>query len=350
MSCNPWPIIIDHQLTIDLSCHIRGAQSNDLPNAVWYHSRENDITERIEIDNVKYRNPTSNGDLGNGFRRVNFTLHVSSVSELEDVGCYWCEVVISADNCSFSLINSTKFCLYSEATYISLPDCTSLPTNDSMVCAANMVCDSPSSVTPTIVRTTLLPMPTTLDPSSTTQSSVPSDQPTPIVRTTLLPMPTTLDPSSTTQSSVPSDQPTPIVRTTLLPMPTTLDPSSTTQSSVPSDQPTPMPSTSPIVSQETDTQSNDSKSITMVFSTSTYKYATSLPTPMSISPSSSPLAVGTESDQSNRNSGLSALQISFYIGLSVCVVLLVIILTLSAVVVLLCRKKPSKHSSNAGGL
>ena len=320
MSCNPWPIIIDHQLTIDLSCHIRGAQSNDLPNAVWYHSRENDITERIEIDNVKYRNPTSNGDLGNGFRRVNFTLHVSSVSELEDVGCYWCEVVISADNCSFSLINSTKFCLYSEATYISLPDCTSLPTNDSMVCAANMVCDSPSSVTPTIVRTTLLPMPTTLDPSSTTQSSVPSDQPTPIVRTTLLPMPTTLDPSSTTQSSVPSDQPTP------------------------------MPSTSPIVSQETDTQSNDSKSITMVFSTSTYKYATSLPTPMSISPSSSPLAVGTESDQSNRNSGLSALQISFYIGLSVCVVLLVIILTLSAVVVLLCRKKPSKHSSNAGGL
>lgn len=308
MSCNPWPIIVARQSILEIPCHIRGPENNDIADPEWYRRRTDGVIETVEINNRKYMNPAVSEGIGGGrYRQVNFTLRVINVSESMDIGCYWCMINVSRGNCSFSLLNSSQFCLLEESEYSTLDNCTSLPVNDTMVCGSNMVCDPLTggpSLTTTISPQDGVPLATTIMTQDVASTGSPS-----------LPIASTDEPSSPTpQDSPPSDQ----------------------FSTTPNDTPT-----SGTVPRE-NTPSNKPTSNTVDSGTSTHTY--SLPS----SPLSIPLPTQTvipESAQSS-GSGLSAVQIGFYVGLGICVVLLVIILVLAGIVILLCRRKPHKEKES----
>lgn len=121
-------------------------QNNEIPNVEWYrilYSHVSSKPQRIHQGRKgKYSTPTSSGHISSGFRRINFTLFVNDISEA-DAGCYWCEIRASAgkSKCSFPVKQSSVFCLHKVRAYRDRENCSILPVNSLVVCAADTVCD-----------------------------------------------------------------------------------------------------------------------------------------------------------------------------------------------------------------
>ncbi len=139
LSCNPWPYVHTDNDSLTLQCSINGPQSQDIPHATWYMSGINTSTAvgtKIFFNKAKYLDPTYSADIGGGRKMVDFMLVITSVNE-EDAGCYWCGIDVVSPECNFPLIRSSAFCLYEETYYTDMDNCTTIPTNDTVVCAGN---------------------------------------------------------------------------------------------------------------------------------------------------------------------------------------------------------------------
>lgn len=150
MSCNPWPYMYYYSRNdLVLHCDVLGPQNGDTLSVAWYREIYGNSGLQVQrmyghSNNIyhyygKFWTPKSSEDISHGFKRTNFTLFVNNVSE-DDVGCYWCEIVVHSRNCLFYLRRSSVYCLDSWSTYRTRESCSALPVNSSVVCAANKTC------------------------------------------------------------------------------------------------------------------------------------------------------------------------------------------------------------------
>ena len=362
MSCNPWPYIDAYAgNNLVLRCDLLGPQSNDIPNVVWYRrvfSDSDSQPQRIYYSsNGKYKNPTSSGDVSNGFKRVNFTLFISNVTE-EDVGCYWCEINVSARNCSIHLGQSSVFCLHEESAYRDRENCSILPVNSSVICATNTTCNGPPA--------NWMGNPYLIVENHNTRSELLTQAPTPS-----LPVPTNIPQTSTSfyVQTTSIDSPSPLSSLQASQQLVASTPHSTQPIGSPNYQPTLgnsnilsifMTATSsalPIIISLTSHQQS-------VTTSDNEPLHTLEPMIVSSSPPSKPQETsiidhasvishtpGSEDDSDGMiefNSSPSAVQIGVYVGMTVCVVLLIIIVILTVGVVLLCKKSAPGKASRTG--
>lgn len=149
-ACNPWPYISSYSgNNLVLHCDLLGPQNNDILSVVWYREiyteddddlRPQRLIYSSSVFNGKFNSPNSSGDIAHGFKRLNFTLFVNNVSDV-DAGCYWCEIFIHARNCSIRMKKSSVFCLQKKRFYGNMESCPILPVNSSVLCAASSTCN-----------------------------------------------------------------------------------------------------------------------------------------------------------------------------------------------------------------
>ena len=136
-------------------------KNDELSNVRWFMARDDGEQEVRTMlypggSSRKYSNPVSSQDVSESlFKQVNFSLVIHDVND-SDLGCYLCEVHVTAGNsCWFDIRPSNQFCLLGENEYDGKDACDSIPSNDSFVCASNMTCDLDS----TPVLSTITPPP-----------------------------------------------------------------------------------------------------------------------------------------------------------------------------------------------
>lgn len=141
LACNPWPFI--QQAGLSLHCDITGPQTDDIPNVTWYRGQPGNSSSAAQIlfDNRhKYFGPVSNGHIADNVKRVNFTLKIYDVTA-SDVDCYWCAIQIhTREGCVSPLMYSDELCLLEELNYSGLQQCSTIPSNTSLVCAGSKRC------------------------------------------------------------------------------------------------------------------------------------------------------------------------------------------------------------------
>ena len=143
LACNPWPFI--QQAGISLHCDITGPQTDDIPNVTWYRGQPGNSSSatvtQIRFDNRhQYFGPVSNGHIADNVKRVNFTLNIYNVTA-SDVDCYWCAIQVHTKvGCVSPLMYSDELCLLEEVKYSSLQQCSTIPSNTSVVCASSKAC------------------------------------------------------------------------------------------------------------------------------------------------------------------------------------------------------------------
>ena len=142
LRCNPWPVILHSHNTLTLRCDIVGPRNDEAPDIQWFRLQPATGAVELQLGGIgpKYTGPVSSADLGELYKRINFTLNVLEASEA-DTGCYWCVIRTEFANCSFEMRKSSLFCLQEESSYLQQPNCSRQPTNYSIVCAANATCD-----------------------------------------------------------------------------------------------------------------------------------------------------------------------------------------------------------------
>ena len=331
-------------------------QNNNIPNVEWYHIPYNagSKPQRIHYSRKgKYSTPTSSGDISSGFKQINFTLFVNDVSEA-DAGCYWCEIRASDGKCSFSLKQSSVFYLRKARAYEGRENCSILPVNSSVVCAADTVCDElpanwlgdPYLITTRSDEPTHIPSPS--------QPMVPAHMPPLIQTNNDVGIMSSIHHQSnsviiSSSSSLHASQQPPVITHSIQP---TTSSSYHPNVSVTSDISVTLPtisSSNPMPVSHIPRQNSPSadhyrtKAVSILPSSSVHisKSADNKQTTV-VSPSiSSVVVVGSEM-QSNSTKELplhlTLVQISVFIGIAVCTVLFAVISVLVFGVVMLCRK------------